>query len=45
MNSKTPSRWFVPTNIINTMNCIELTPIVIENNNNFTKEGDQSVNQ
>lgn len=47
MSGKPPSKWSVPTTIIKGMNCIELTPIVIEeeSKNESIKEGDQNVNQ
>lgn len=47
MSGKPPSKWSVPTTIIKGMNCIELTPIVIEeeSKNESIKEGDQNANQ
>jgi hypothetical protein len=47
MSGKPPSKWSVPATIIKGMNCIELTPIVIEeeSKNESIKEGDQNANQ
>ena len=47
MSGKPPSKWSVPATIIKGMNCIELTPIIIEeeSKNESIKEGDQNANQ
>ena len=47
MGGKPPSTWPVPTTIIKGMNCEELKPIVIEEeqNDESIKEGDENGSQ